>query len=193
MTGGAVLKVASAGVTRRLVPSVVIFLVLTAGAAAGLLGLTLVTNSNELFLTAFARQHGAQLAVTFNAAKVTPAQLAKTRLLPGVTRAAGPYPETFVLLAPGHTVGGPPVPRANSRLTVPHGQVNAGAVAPGKPIGRDWPGQVLRIARQACAAAGPVGDQAGRDRCRSDGSCHSRSGSAALSPSPARRASRSSR
>ena len=134
MTGGAVLKVATAGVTRRLVPSVVIFLVLTAGAAAGLLGLTLVTNSNELFLTAFARQDGAQLAVTFNAANVTPAQLAKTRLLPGVTRAAGPYPETYVLLAPGHTVGGPPVPRANSRLTVPHGQVNAGAMAPGKPL-----------------------------------------------------------
>ena len=92
MTGGAVLRAASAGVTRRLVPTVVIFLVLTAGSAAALLGLTLVTNSNELFLTAFTRAHGAQLAVTVDTAKATPAQLARARELPGVTQAAGPIP-----------------------------------------------------------------------------------------------------
>jgi putative ABC transport system permease protein len=51
-----------------------------------------------------------------------------------VTHAAGTYPETFALLAPAHTAGGQPVPGTNSRLTVPHGQVNLGAVAPGKAL-----------------------------------------------------------
>jgi putative ABC transport system permease protein len=111
MTGGAVLKAASGGVTRRRVQTVVIFLVLTAGAAAALLGLTLATNANAQFLGALTRQHGAHLAVTINSAKVTPAQLARTRHPPGVTQAAGPYPETAVFLA-----GGPsPRPSAPSR------------------------------------------------------------------------------
>ena len=105
MTGGAVLRAASAGVTRRLVPTVVIFLVLTAGSAAALLGLTLVTSSNELFLTAFTRAHGAQLAVTADTAKATPAQLARARELPGVTQAAGPYPQTYLKLRPAHAAG----------------------------------------------------------------------------------------
>jgi hypothetical protein len=69
---GAVLTAASRGLTRRLVPAVVIFLVPAAGAAAALLGLTLTINSNELFLTAFTRQHGAHLAVTSDTAKSRP-------------------------------------------------------------------------------------------------------------------------
>ncbi len=88
MTAGPVLRAASAGLARRLVPTAVIFLVLTAGTAAALLGLTLVANSNELFRTAFARSHGAQLAVTFDAARATGARLAGTRHLPGVAQAA---------------------------------------------------------------------------------------------------------
>ena len=83
MTGGAALKAASGGLTGRPGQTVVIFLVLAAGAAAALLGLTLVTNSNELFLAAFSRSHGAQLAVTVSSAKVTRAQLAKTGSCPG--------------------------------------------------------------------------------------------------------------
>jgi putative ABC transport system permease protein len=134
VTGGAVLKAASAGATRRLVPTVVIFLVLAAGTAAAVLGLTLATNSNELFLTAFARQHGAQLAGTFDTAKVTPAQLAKTRRLPGVTQAAGPYPETYIALTAGHASGHRPAHRKTSQLAVPHGQVNPVASYPGKPL-----------------------------------------------------------
>ena len=105
MTSGAVLRAASAGASRRLVPTVVIFLVLAAGAAAALLGLTLATNSNELFLTAFTRSHGAQLAVTADSAKASGAQLAATRHLPGVTQAAGPYPQTFIKLTSGRTTG----------------------------------------------------------------------------------------
>jgi putative ABC transport system permease protein len=112
MTGGAVLRAATAGAARRLVPTVVIFCVLAAGSAAALLGLTLVTNSNELFLTAFARSRGAQLAVTADSAKATAAQLAATRQLPGVTQAAGPYPQTFLKLTSGQAAGRPPGFRA---------------------------------------------------------------------------------
>jgi putative ABC transport system permease protein len=126
VTGGAVLKAASGGVTRRPVQTVVIFLVLAAGAAAALLGLTLVTNSNELFLTAFSRSHGAQLAVTVSSAKVTSAQLAKTGQLPGVTQAAGPYPETYIKL----TTGRPPAGRKAPGGPLPHGQVNPVQVTP---------------------------------------------------------------
>jgi putative ABC transport system permease protein len=130
VTGGAVLKAASAGVTRRPVQTAVIFLVLAAGAAAALLGLTLVTNSNELFLTAFTRSHGAQLAVTVSSAKVTSAQLAKTGQLPGVTQAAGPYPETYIKLSTGHATGRPPAGRKTPGGPLPHGQVNPVRVTP---------------------------------------------------------------
>jgi putative ABC transport system permease protein len=130
VTGGAVLKAALAGLTRRLVPTGVTFLVLTAGTAAAMLGLTLATNSNELFLTAFTRSHGAQLAVTTDAARATPAQLAATRHLPAVTQAAGPYPQTFIKLTSGHTTGQQPPVRGTSGRPIPHGQVNPVAITP---------------------------------------------------------------
>ena len=123
MTGGAVLRAASAGATRRLVPTVVIFLVLAAGSAAALLGLTLVTNSNELFLTAFTRAHGAQLAVTVDTAKVTPAQLARTRAAAGSD--------------PGRRPLSPDLPQAQARARrragarPRHGR--AGPARPGEP------------------------------------------------------------
>jgi hypothetical protein len=90
VTGGAVLKAAWAGSARRLVQSVVVFGMLAASSAAALLGLSLLTSANEGFYVTQAATHGAQLAVTINAAKVSAAQLAKTRHLPGVTQAPGP-------------------------------------------------------------------------------------------------------
>jgi hypothetical protein len=96
VTGGAVLKAASAGAARRLVQTVVMFVVAAAAAAAGVLGLAMATSSNLAFQTAFTRYHGAHLAVTADAAKVTSSQLAATRRLPGVTRAAGPYLATTI-------------------------------------------------------------------------------------------------
>ena len=95
-TAAPVLRAASAGLTRRLVPTVVLFVVLTASTAAALLGVTLLTSANELFDNAVATQHGADLAVTIDAARASTAQLAATRRAAGVTRAAGPYPETSV-------------------------------------------------------------------------------------------------
>jgi hypothetical protein len=106
MTGGAVLKAAWAGAARRLVQSAVVFVVVTATAAGGVLGLALATSSNEAFQTAFTLRRGADLAVTVDAAKVTGAELASTRHVPGVTRAAGPYPETTINLSlPGQGSG----------------------------------------------------------------------------------------
>jgi putative ABC transport system permease protein len=150
VTGTPVLKAASGGLTRRPVQTVVVTLVLAAGAAAALLGLTLATSSNELFLTAFTRQHGAELAVTVDSAKVTGAQLAKTRQLPGVTQAAGPYPETFIKLAAGRATGQPPAGRKAPGRSLPHGQVNPVAETPD-----GW----LAVAGRA-APSGPLDDLA---------------------------------
>jgi putative ABC transport system permease protein len=99
VTVAPVLRAASGGITRRLVPTVVVFVVLAASTAAALLGVTLLTNANELFYNAVAAQHGADLAMTIDAARVSTAQLAVTRRAAGVTQAAGPYPETSVSLA----------------------------------------------------------------------------------------------
>jgi hypothetical protein len=133
MTGGPVSRAASAGVARRRVETVVVFCVLAAATAAGLLGLTLATSATE-FASAFAASHGAHLAVTIDAAKITGAQLAATRHLPAVTQAAGPYPETTITLAAGRSTGPPagraagpppgptPRPPSRSRLAAPPGR-----------------------------------------------------------------------
>jgi putative ABC transport system permease protein len=116
MSGRAVLTAASAGVARRLVQTVVVFLVLTAGAAASTLGLALAASANEGFYASFAAAHGANLAVTINASKTTLAQVTATRHLPGVTQAAGPYPETYILYGEPYGNGSSPEPSAGGSL-----------------------------------------------------------------------------
>ena len=110
VSGGAVLKAASAGAARRLVPTVVMFVVLTAATTAALVGLALATYPARAFQAVSARYHIADLAVTMDATKVTSAQLARTRHLPGVTRAEG-YPATTVGITipatPGYRGGAP--------------------------------------------------------------------------------------
>jgi putative ABC transport system permease protein len=103
MTGGAVVTAARGGAARRMVQTAVVFLVVGAAAAAGTVGLTLETSANLGFYASFNADHGADLAVTINASKVTSAELARTRHLPGVTQAAGPYPETYILLGIGRS------------------------------------------------------------------------------------------
>jgi putative ABC transport system permease protein len=118
-------------VTRRLVQTIVIFLVLTASTAAALLGLTLVTSANEAFYNSFAAHHGAHVAVTVNSSKVTAAQLAATRELPEVTQAAGPCPQTTITAATvvtGPLTGGVGV-GANSQPLV-----TVGRASPGGPL-----------------------------------------------------------
>jgi putative ABC transport system permease protein len=105
MTAAAVLRAASRGVSHRLVQTVVVFVLLAAASAAALLGLALLTNANEAFSHGFAAHHGADVWVTIDSAKATPAQLAATSQVPGVTRAAGPYATVTVRLAPASSSG----------------------------------------------------------------------------------------
>jgi putative ABC transport system permease protein len=109
-----VLRAAWAGAARRLVQSLVVFAVLAVSSAAALTGLTLAYAANAGYTAGIAATHGADLAVTINAAKVTLAQLAATRHLPGVTQDAGPYPQTTIIVAPASRQGN----FAKAKLTV---------------------------------------------------------------------------
>jgi putative ABC transport system permease protein len=71
----------------------VIGLVLLVSTAPSTLALGLLVDSNAPFDHAFAVQHGSEVTAT---AKATTAQLVATDHLPGVTAAAGPFPETTV-------------------------------------------------------------------------------------------------
>jgi putative ABC transport system permease protein len=128
MTAAPVLGAAWAGAARRLVQSLVVFAVLAVSSAAVLTGLTLAFAANAGSAAAIAVTHGADLAVTINASKVTAGQLAATRQLPGVTQIAGPYPETTITVAagPDATAGRGGVPPA--RLIV------VGRASPSGPL-----------------------------------------------------------
>ena len=79
VSAGPVLRAASGGLIRRRVQTIVVFVVLVASSAAGILGLTLLTHANELFMNAVSNQRGADAAVFVNSVRVTDAQLAATR------------------------------------------------------------------------------------------------------------------
>jgi len=146
MSGSAVLTAASAGVTRRLVQTTVVFLVLAAGAAASTLGLTLAASANEGFATAFAAAHGAHLALTINVSKATSAQVAATRHMPGVTQAAGPFPETYLLYGEPYGNGSSTAPPAGRslppgvRTEKPSATPSARLSKAGHPAGQPSPG-----------------------------------------------------
>ena len=99
-------RAAWAGAARRLVQSLVVFAVLAVSSAAAVTGLTLAFAANAGYAAGIAVTHGADLAVTINAAKVTAAQLAATRHLPGVTQDAGPYPQATITVATGPAAAG---------------------------------------------------------------------------------------
>ena len=99
MTAAPVLQAAWAGAARRLVQSLVVFAVLAVSSAAAVTGLTLYAAANVGYAAGIAATHGADLAVTINASKVSAAQLAATRHLPGVTQDAGPYPQATITVA----------------------------------------------------------------------------------------------
>jgi hypothetical protein len=111
MRHGTVLKMAAAGMARRLVQTAVVFVVLGTAATAAVVGLTLAATPTLAIQAVSARYHIADLAVTIDAAKATSAQIAGTRTLPGVTGADG-YPATTVDItipaSPGYE-GGVPV------------------------------------------------------------------------------------
>jgi putative ABC transport system permease protein len=98
LSGGPVAKAASAGVSRRLAQALMTFAVVAAATAAALVGITLLTSSNEAAQNANTVHHGADVSVTVNESRATRAELAATRSVPGVTQVAGPYPEATMTL-----------------------------------------------------------------------------------------------
>ncbi len=69
-------------------------LVVLAATAASTLALGMLVDSSAPFDHAFTAQHGAQVAAQVDTSKASAARLAATTRLPGVTAAAGPFPET---------------------------------------------------------------------------------------------------
>ena len=88
------IKVAWSGLAGRFLQTTVVGLVVLASTAASALALGMIAETNAPFDHAFARDYGAQVAVTADTSQASPAQLAATTRLPGVTAAAGPFPET---------------------------------------------------------------------------------------------------
>jgi putative ABC transport system permease protein len=122
-----VLRTAWAGAARRLVQSLVVLAVLGVSTAAALTGLTLYAAANAGYAAGISATHGADLALTINAAKVTAAQLAATRHLRGVTQDAGPYPQaTITVAASAAATGGSGL--AATKLTV------VGRASPSGPL-----------------------------------------------------------
>jgi putative ABC transport system permease protein len=99
MTAVPVLRAASGGVRRRRTHTMVILLVLLISTAAATLSLGLLAASNGPFRQAFAAQHGADLMVLADSAKVSDAQLTRTGRLSGVTHAAGPFAVTATTIS----------------------------------------------------------------------------------------------
>src|SRR5208282_5284422 len=89
-------RAAWSGLAGRPLQAIVIGLVVAASTAASALALGMIVETNAPFDHAFAKDHGAQVAVTVDTSKASPARLAATTELPGVTAAAGPFPETQV-------------------------------------------------------------------------------------------------
>jgi len=89
-------RTASGGMLRHKVQAVAIGLVLLVSTASATLGFALLAASNAPFTRAFGAQNGAHVAVTVDTTRATPAELAATRGLAGVTAAAGPFAESTV-------------------------------------------------------------------------------------------------
>jgi putative ABC transport system permease protein len=99
-------RAARGGLSGRRVQTMVIGLVVLISTAASTLALGLLVDSNSPFDKAFAAQHGSEVTAT---AQASTAQLGATAHLPGVTAAAGPFPEATVTATypvpapPGHS------------------------------------------------------------------------------------------
>ncbi|HEX3312442.1 MAG TPA: FtsX-like permease family protein, partial [Streptosporangiaceae bacterium] len=96
VAGRPVVQAARTGLTGRRVQTSVIGLVLLVSTATATLALGLLVDSNAPFDHAFAAQRGAHVTATVNAARASPARLAATARLPGVTAASGPFPQATV-------------------------------------------------------------------------------------------------
>jgi putative ABC transport system permease protein len=121
-------QAARGGLSGRRVQAIVIGLVVLVSTAASTLALGLLVDSNAPFDHAFTAQHGSEVTAT---SKASPAQLAATARLPGVTAAAGPFPETTVTATiPVAPPPGQPGPSGHyqAQLTA------VGRASPGGPV-----------------------------------------------------------
>jgi putative ABC transport system permease protein len=130
-----VIRAALGGLSGRRVQTIVIGLVVGFSAAASTLALGLVVDSNAPFDHAFSAQHGAN--VTATVAGASPAQLAATTHLAGVTASAGPFPETTVSVTaqvtPSIPVSGGHAGKGTS-FTVHQSLTLVGRSSPGGPV-----------------------------------------------------------
>ena len=129
-----VVRAARGGLSGRRVQAVVIGLVVLVATAASTLALGLLVDSNAPFDHAFAAQHGSQVTAT---ATASAAQLTATARLPGVTAAAGPFPQATVSCC-SMGRGGPDWPAGGGTsmivVTVAWGNGPAVAVTPGSRV-----------------------------------------------------------
>ncbi len=130
-----VLSAARGGLSGRRVQAIVIGLVVFGSTAAATLALGLLADSDAAFNRAFAAQHGADVTATVSGA--SPAQLAGTTRLPGVTASAGPFPEASVSVTAQVT---PAIPISNGQaqkatpVTVHQELTLVGRSSPGGPV-----------------------------------------------------------
>ncbi len=133
--GSPAVRAARGGLAGRRVQALVIGLVVLVSTGASTLGLGLLVDSNAPFDHAFAAQHGADAAATVTG--VSPAQLAATAHLPGVTASAGPFPEASVSVTTQVT---PSIPITNGKagkgtpITVHQQLTLVGRPSPGGPV-----------------------------------------------------------
>ena len=123
----AVLHAVSGGATRGKVQAVVIGLVALGSTAAVTLALGPRADASAPFERAFATQHGSEVTAT---ARASPAQLAATTGLAGVTAAVGPFPETTVTA----TMLMPPPPGQSGPFFPAQQMTVVGRASPGGPV-----------------------------------------------------------
>jgi putative ABC transport system permease protein len=121
----AVIRAARGGLAGRRLQAAIIGLVVLAATATSTVALGLLANAHGPFDKAFAAQRGADVTAAVSTALATPAGLARTARLAGVTAAAGPFPAVSVTA----TVTTPGTPGAS---TVPLRIV--GRPSPGGPV-----------------------------------------------------------
>ncbi|MFB6616541.1 ABC transporter permease, partial [Streptomyces sp. NPDC056367] len=142
----AVWRASRAAVKRRRVQTFVIGLVVLCSTTTVLLALGLLEAASAPFEKAYAKQRGAHAVATFDTAKVSPEQLARTTRQPGVVAAAGPFGQAVVDIPKGWlwTAGGTltVVGRADPAGPVDRIELLEGrwATGPGEIV-VDWPVQ----------------------------------------------------
>ena len=156
MSAGPVRQAVRGAVARRRVQTLVVGLVLLVSTAASVLAAALVVDSSSPFDHAFAAQHGAHLTATIDTARVTPALLAATTHLAGVTAAAGPFPEAVILPeqagVPASVGKLPPLTLAGRRSRAARWTTSRSARATGRsgPASSCWPATRPAPSRSRC-------------------------------------------